>query len=623
MNQLRANHRTTPNTAMLFFFTEGLKSSLVVLACAGLLVTGAEAQTSDTTFNVSATFADKNSTPLVGTVTINTSTGAIDGFAFNIPTMTIGSTTLPGAVFTPQTATAGFFTNPSEIVLQLKGAPLYGESLFLFIPQVTLTEYPGGSLLQSVFLNGQTYNTGYQSGAQSNPFIGIAGNGLVSSGDITFNVSATFADNNATPLTGTVTINTATGAIDGFDFAIPSMTVGTTVVPGLNLTPSTATASFGPTCVGTGTDFGLDFNIKGAPPGTEDLELKMPQTTLVGYAGGTILNSVPCSTFSGGTLFTGFADYGAFGGGFVKIIGSGTITETATNVPAGYAFCPSATGRGGQQVGQVYDPNTDSCVNGAVVPIVPPPGDLLCPAGPNGLGGIYNPSLLTCDQGAILGVGQAYCHAGTNGPGGVYYTSSETCDFGVILGIGQAYCRAGSNGPGGVYYSSTQGCDFGAILGAGQAYCNRGPNGPGGVYTILNQTCDNGVILGIGQTYCNAGPNGSGGAYSPGSYYCLSGAIVPLGDSYCPAGPNGSGGGYSAANFSCDLGAIVALGGSYCQAGPNGSGGAYSAANSSCDLGAIVPLGDLYCPAGRNGSGGAYSPATYYCNRGAIVPLGN
>jgi len=62
----------------------------------------------DTIFSVSGTFADNNSTPLTGTITINSATGAIDGFDFDIPTMTTGTTTLAGALFTPATATESF-----------------------------------------------------------------------------------------------------------------------------------------------------------------------------------------------------------------------------------------------------------------------------------------------------------------------------------------------------------------------------------------------------------------------------------------------------------------------------------------------------------------------------------
>ena len=86
----------------------------------------------DSIFNVSGTFTDNSSTSLTGTLTINTITGAVDGFDFNIPTMTVGSTTLAGALFTPSTATVVFFAHAggSEIDFQLFGAPPQGETLF-------------------------------------------------------------------------------------------------------------------------------------------------------------------------------------------------------------------------------------------------------------------------------------------------------------------------------------------------------------------------------------------------------------------------------------------------------------------------------------------------------------
>jgi hypothetical protein len=84
MNLLTANRGAMRDKSAPSFFTEGFKLNLVVLACACFLVPGLEAQSSDTTFNVSATFADNSSTPLIGTVTINISTGVIDGFNFDI-----------------------------------------------------------------------------------------------------------------------------------------------------------------------------------------------------------------------------------------------------------------------------------------------------------------------------------------------------------------------------------------------------------------------------------------------------------------------------------------------------------------------------------------------------------
>ena len=80
-----------------------------VLLCMLIFVLAAPGRVqADSTFNVSATFADNNSTPLTGTLTINTATGAVDGFHFDIPTMTTGSTTLAGALFTPATATSKY-----------------------------------------------------------------------------------------------------------------------------------------------------------------------------------------------------------------------------------------------------------------------------------------------------------------------------------------------------------------------------------------------------------------------------------------------------------------------------------------------------------------------------------
>jgi hypothetical protein len=158
-----------------------IATMLLGVALVMLVVPGrAEAQT---TFDVSATFADINSTPLTGTLTINTATGAVDGFDFNIPTMTIGSTTLDGALFTPLTANKSYVTHTggsgSEIDFQLFDAPADGEELFLEIPQTSLVAYAGGSLLQELTSDGTMLHTGYQSGAQSNPFIEITEDGSI------------------------------------------------------------------------------------------------------------------------------------------------------------------------------------------------------------------------------------------------------------------------------------------------------------------------------------------------------------------------------------------------------------------------------------------------------------
>jgi hypothetical protein len=134
----------------------------------------------DTVFDVSGTFDDNNSTPLTGTITLNAVTGAIDGFDFDIPTMTIGSTTLAGALFTPATATESFddFGPAAFVSFQLFGAPPEGEELFLLIPPPTLP-YTGDPLLQEVSFDGQDYHTGYQSGVQANPFFELTGNGSI------------------------------------------------------------------------------------------------------------------------------------------------------------------------------------------------------------------------------------------------------------------------------------------------------------------------------------------------------------------------------------------------------------------------------------------------------------
>jgi hypothetical protein len=134
----------------------------------------------DTTFDVSGTFADNDSTPLTGTITLNSS-GAIDGFFFDIPTMNSGPTTLAGALFTPATATPSFsdFGPGAFVTFQLFGAPPEGEELFLLIPEPIGNPYSGGPLLQQLSFGGQVFHTGYQSGPQSNPFFELAGNGCI------------------------------------------------------------------------------------------------------------------------------------------------------------------------------------------------------------------------------------------------------------------------------------------------------------------------------------------------------------------------------------------------------------------------------------------------------------
>ena len=161
--------------------------ALAVVLLALLFVTGVQAALADTLFKVSATFSDNNSTPFTGTVEINTQTGAIDQFYFNIPTMNLGTTTLAGALFTPDTATPDFTgigypctaSLGSFITFQLFGAPSNSEELYLLIPQSSLISYNGGALLQQVTCSGKAFHTGYQSGLQSNPFIEITANGSI------------------------------------------------------------------------------------------------------------------------------------------------------------------------------------------------------------------------------------------------------------------------------------------------------------------------------------------------------------------------------------------------------------------------------------------------------------
>ena len=145
------------------------------------LLASAHMAQADTIFNVSGTFDDNSSTPLAGTVTVDTATGAVDGFYFDIPTMTTGTTTLAGALFTPATATVGFSdvgTVASFVNFQLFGASPNSEELYLLIPPVTLP-YSGSTLLQEVTFGGEVYHTGYQSGAQSNPFFELTGDGSI------------------------------------------------------------------------------------------------------------------------------------------------------------------------------------------------------------------------------------------------------------------------------------------------------------------------------------------------------------------------------------------------------------------------------------------------------------
>jgi hypothetical protein len=135
----------------------------------------------DTLFAVSGTFADNNSTALTGTITLSAATGNINGFSFNIPTMTTGSTTLPGALFTPATATPSFssFGPGAFVTFQLFGAPPQGEELFLLIPAPVANPYTGGPLLQQLTFQAQVFHTGYQSGGQANPFFQLSRDGSI------------------------------------------------------------------------------------------------------------------------------------------------------------------------------------------------------------------------------------------------------------------------------------------------------------------------------------------------------------------------------------------------------------------------------------------------------------
>ncbi len=134
----------------------------------------------DTVFDVSGTFDDNNSTPLAGTITLGSNDQLVD-FFFNIPTMTNGSTTLAGALFTPSTASPSFddFGPAAFLTFQLFGAPPEGEELFLLIPEPIANPYDGGPLLQEVTSASQVFHTGYQSGIQSNPFFELTGNGSI------------------------------------------------------------------------------------------------------------------------------------------------------------------------------------------------------------------------------------------------------------------------------------------------------------------------------------------------------------------------------------------------------------------------------------------------------------
>lgn len=338
---MAANHRAPRGWSAPSFFTEGLKSSLGVLACACFLVTGVEAQSADTIFHVSATFADNNSTLLTGTVTINTATGAIDGFNFVIPSMTVGTTVVPGLNLTPSTATASFGptcndTDPG-LDFNINGAPPGTKDLELKMPQTMLVGYIGGTILHSVPCSSQSNGTLFSGfadfGAFGGGFVTIAGSGTITP-DTTFNVSSIFADLNLTPLTGTVTINTFTGAIDGFNFNIPTMTISDgksqTTLTGAVFNPQTATAGF------FTKPSEMVFQLNGAPPFGETLFLFIPQSTLTCYPGGTLLQSV---FLNGQTFNTGYQSgpqsnpfIGTAGNGLISSSVGGTLARCSTGI---------------------------------------------------------------------------------------------------------------------------------------------------------------------------------------------------------------------------------------------------------------------------------------------------
>jgi hypothetical protein len=154
--------------------------SVTIAAIALCCSASVRAAQADTIFDVSGIFDDNNSTPLLGTFTLS-STNALDGFDFNIPTMINGSTTLAGALFTPATATASFsdFGPAAFLSFQLLGATPEGETLFLLIPEPIATPFAGSALLQAVSSGGQVFHTGYQSGPQSNPFFELKDDGTI------------------------------------------------------------------------------------------------------------------------------------------------------------------------------------------------------------------------------------------------------------------------------------------------------------------------------------------------------------------------------------------------------------------------------------------------------------
>lgn len=151
----------------------------VFIVCCLLLARPAEAAN---IFNVSATFADNNSTPLTGTIAIDSITDDIIDFSFNIPAMTNGTTNLAGALFTPATANLSFGSigaSTLAVEFQLKGTQQQGaDTLYLLVPTPP-SPYPGGPVLREVVFEGQAFHSGYQSGPPSTPFFLLKADGIV------------------------------------------------------------------------------------------------------------------------------------------------------------------------------------------------------------------------------------------------------------------------------------------------------------------------------------------------------------------------------------------------------------------------------------------------------------
>lgn len=100
-----------------------------------------------------------------------------------------------------------------------------------------------------------------------------------------FNVSGSFID--GPTLGGTITINTATGVVTAVNLTLSAPYAGAYTVidsQGWN-----------------GTYFGIPVSTAANPTGLPQINLLLPPSTLVGYAGGTVCsNSVPCTHISSG-----------------------------------------------------------------------------------------------------------------------------------------------------------------------------------------------------------------------------------------------------------------------------------------------------------------------------------